>query len=372
MFRVLFYVLSVVFVSSTLLATSLPTGYELRLGAGFLRENSLVFSEEKVKRLVEGLISIYLGPQYFVPLDPFLKRISKYYRESDYQLSGDSDRSSPIKVIADGSFGEIILAEYQGRGIVAIKVVLDLNLERASFEGRLLGRLRPHPSIVKYYGQDLCLNSDKRYRICLCMEKMDCDLGWLARSSSYFGDRNKYFSKKFITQILKGLAYLHSQGILHQDLKPNNILVNFFDKRVKICDFGNARIMSPDEIASGAKFKFKGIAMLTGYCPKEIAEQKDFGFNAETWGAGAIYVFMRQGKKLFEHTSIPSHLTRIDAVIPNNLAENINPQLRKRGEAPLESDPLEHAFIKELLKKDPDQRPSADQALKHPFLRGAD
>lgn len=51
--------------------------------------------------------------------------------------------------------------------------------------------------------------------------------------------------RNFMRQILTGMAYVHKQGVCHRDLKPENILKN--EKGVvKICDFGSAKILSPD------------------------------------------------------------------------------------------------------------------------------
>ena len=52
--------------------------------------------------------------------------------------------------------------------------------------------------------------------------------------------------KVFLYQILRGLKYLHSVGILHQDIKPGNLLVNS-NCVLKICDFGLARVEELDE-----------------------------------------------------------------------------------------------------------------------------
>lgn len=46
--------------------------------------------------------------------------------------------------------------------------------------------------------------------------------------------------KYFLKQILFGLRYIHSKGIIHRDIKPSNILANL-DCSIKICDFGLAR-----------------------------------------------------------------------------------------------------------------------------------
>ena len=51
--------------------------------------------------------------------------------------------------------------------------------------------------------------------------------------------------KVFLYQILRGLKYLHSSGILHRDIKPGNLLVNS-NCVLKICDFGLARCIEPD------------------------------------------------------------------------------------------------------------------------------
>ena len=51
--------------------------------------------------------------------------------------------------------------------------------------------------------------------------------------------------KDYMRQILKGMAYVHEKGICHRDLKPENILKNK-DGVVKICDFGSAKVLSPD------------------------------------------------------------------------------------------------------------------------------
>ncbi len=54
----------------------------------------------------------------------------------------------------------------------------------------------------------------------------------------------KQFIQYFLYQILRGLKYVHSAGVVHRDLKPSNILVNE-NCDLKICDFGLARIQDP-------------------------------------------------------------------------------------------------------------------------------
>ena len=48
-------------------------------------------------------------------------------------------------------------------------------------------------------------------------------------------------------QMFKGLAYIHSRGICHRDIKPQNVLIDPKTHVIKICDFGSAKRLSPNE-----------------------------------------------------------------------------------------------------------------------------
>jgi len=74
----------------------------------------------------------------------------------------------------------------------------------------------------------------------IVMDSMEANLHKIIYSRQKLSNEHIQY---FIYQVLKGLKYLHSAGVLHRDLKPSNLLVNH-NCDLKICDFGLARGMS--------------------------------------------------------------------------------------------------------------------------------
>ncbi|CAK4148505.1 unnamed protein product [Aphanomyces euteiches] len=98
-------------------------------------------------------------------------------------------------------------------------------------EINLLKKLH-HENIVKYY--NTIKEDDFLYIVLEYMEN-----GSLAQFMKKFGTLSETLVAMYITQVLRGLAYLHAQGVLHRDVKGANILTTK-DGLVKIADFGVA------------------------------------------------------------------------------------------------------------------------------------
>ena len=97
--------------------------------------------------------------------------------------------------------------------------------------------------------------------------------------------------KVFLYQILRGLKYLHSSGILHRDIKPGNLLVNS-NCVLKICDFGLARCIEPDarramtQEVSLTKVSQCGLLLFDDRLDRRVRANAAFGFESRsTWSA---------------------------------------------------------------------------------------
>lgn len=118
------------------------------------------------------------------------------------------------------------------------------------------------------------------------------------------------FIQYFVYQMLRGLKYVHSAGVIHRDLKPSNILVNE-NCDLKICDFGLARIQD---------------AQMTGYvstryyrAPEIMLTWQQYDHAVDIWSVGCILAEMILGKPIFPgkdraFPSFPSILLSFDPV----------------------------------------------------------
>ncbi|TIA88155.1 hypothetical protein E3P81_03641 [Wallemia ichthyophaga] len=189
----------------------------------------------------------------------------------------------------------------------------------------------------------------------------------------------KQFIQYFLYQILRGLKYVHSAGVVHRDLKPSNILVNE-NCDLKICDFGLARIQDPQ---------------MTGYvstryyrAPEIMLTWQKYDVAVDIWSTGCIFAEMLEGKPLFpgkDHVNQFSIITELlgtppDDVIQTICSENTCSQtlrfvqsLPKKPRIPFNekfktNDPLALDLVEKMLSFDPRTRITASQALAHPYL----
>ncbi|EER12475.1 cell division cycle 2, putative [Perkinsus marinus ATCC 50983] len=78
--------------------------------------------------------------------------------------------------------------------------------------------------------------------VCIVTDLFETDLGAVLKSNQNLTLEQCIF---FLYQVLRGVKYFHSAGVVHRDLKPRNLLVNF-NCDLKICDFGLSKLILAD------------------------------------------------------------------------------------------------------------------------------
>ncbi|KAG2414454.1 mitogen-activated protein kinase sty1 [Aspergillus terreus] len=207
--------------------------------------------------------------------------------------------------------------------------------------------------------------------IYLVTELLGTDLSRLLRSKPL---ENK-FAQFFMYQLMRGLKYIHSAGVIHRDLKPSNLLINE-NCDLKICDFGLARVQEP---------RMTGYVSTRYYrAPEIMLTWQRYGVEVDIWSAGCILAEMLRGVPLFPGKDHINQFYLITDMIGNPPLEVIEKITSKNTRHIVDSLPHkeprqlktifneEDAEAVDLLEKmllfDQSKRISAAESLEHPYL----
>jgi serine/threonine protein kinase len=160
-----------------------------------------------------------------------------------------------------------------------------------------------HPNIVKYYGVETLVNrnfhgQDEEVQIGVMEFVQEGQLKTFMSQNPLSTDQ----LKKLLIDILEGLKYLHSEGIIHRDIKPQNILLGR-DKQnrlvAKIADFGISK--SADSNQASASILLGTIEYMAPeqFNPERYGVNKKIGYNVDIWAFGVTAYYLLTGNLLF-------------------------------------------------------------------------
>jgi serine/threonine-protein kinase len=198
--------------------------------------------------------------------------------------------------IGAGSTGRVFRAfDRQTDTMVAAKLVLaregiDLgNMLRFQQEAAIL-RALDHPNIVRIYD-----TFAEEHAACIIMELLD---GNSLSRQFQDGRLSLERSKHIAACVANALAHAHSQSIVHRDIKPDNVML-VADDRVKVTDFGIARILRVDN-SLGTLATTGMRAGTPSYMAPEQISGKEIDGRADVYALGAMLFHMVTGRPPFE------------------------------------------------------------------------
>lgn len=195
-----------------------------------------------------------------------------------------------VRKLGNGGMGDVYLTERADGAFemsAAVKVA-PLALasphieERFLAERRLLARLT-HPSITRLLDGGVAASGLPYF----VMEFIDGET--IDRYAAHYslGIRERV---ELLRQMLEALAYVHSQQVLHGDLKPSNVLVDT-SGRVKLCDFGIAQLIAPDAASSAI------LALTPDYASPEQSRGEAVTLRSDIYSAGVLMRKLLAGHK---------------------------------------------------------------------------
>ncbi|XP_075257902.1 uncharacterized protein LOC142349931 [Convolutriloba macropyga] len=203
-----------------------------------------------------------------------------------------------------------------------------------------------HEKIVKFYG---CVV--QQTSIYIFMEYIPGNS--VKKQIDLYGYVSESVCKKYVRQILQGLQYLHTNQVVHRDLKCANILRDS-GGNVKLADFGCAKLLTDFmKHSSGPKSNITGSPY---WMAPEVILSQTYDGKADIWSLGCTIVEMITGDPPNFNLECMAAIYHVATKQPCKV------RLPTSSSSPLID------FVQKCLNVEADQRPSAADLLSHPFL----
>ena len=288
---------------------------------------------------------------------------------------------SILSIIGHGTFGVVYRAKEEKTGeIFAIKRVF----QDKKYKNRELEILKElnHPNVInlKHYFYTKTEKEGKEPEIFLnCV--MDYFPQTLSRILSVnFQSRKQldpFIAKLYAYQMMLSLKYLHSKGIAHRDIKPQNILVEPKTNKIKVCDFGSAK-----KLIQGQK-SISYICSRFYRAPELIFGATDYTNQIDVWSMGCVISELVLGRPMFPGATTSDQLVEIIRILGTPTKDDIcsmNPHFKDHKFPDVKPIPFEKLFknriipehfldlLSKLLVYNPQIRLTPEKALEHAYF----
>ncbi|KAL6854401.1 hypothetical protein ACP4OV_019304 [Aristida adscensionis] len=305
------------------------------------------------------------------------------------------DRYERLGRIGEGASAVVYKARDRLTGeLVAVKRLRGVELVEedeaaAAFQREVacLEACRGHPCLVELRAAHRDAAAGEAF---LVMEYVGLSLARVMREDgggAGGGGRRQPFAeaeaRRVMRRLLEGARAMHERGVLHRDLKPDNVLVGARGDVVKICDFGLSRAVTN---GGGAPYT-SGVATLWYRAPELILGSREYDAGVDTWALGCIMAELLAGEPLFPGRSEMDQLNRVfDTVGMQDMAAwpgfarlpRAGSPLCRRGRPPSRLREMFPALsaagfdvLAGLLACRPDRRLTAAAALRCPWFADA-
>jgi glycogen synthase kinase 3 beta len=273
-----------------------------------------------------------------------------------------------------GSFGTVYKAVTGNKTVAIKKVLQDPNYKNRELQ---IMRIVKHPNTVELIDSFYQKEKSEVY--------LHLILGYMPENlfevSSNYAKKHEQMPmshiQAYIWQLCRALGYVHSLGICHRDIKPQNLLIDSQTLQLRLCDFGSAKILVPRE---------QNVAYICSRyyrAPELIFGALFYTTAIDIWSTGCVLAELILGTPIFAGESGIDQLVEIIKVLGTPTRKQIhsmNPDYRDYNKFPsIKRHPWEKLFpadtpatvldlMAKMLRYTPSHRILPLESLCHPFF----
>eukprot|EP00659_Diplonema_papillatum_P020663 gene20663-31840_t len=247
------------------------------------------------------------------------------------ELGQLDDRYQLSKILGAGSYGVVIKGkDTQSEEKVAVKKISKVIFQDVRLAKRILREIKLlahfHKNIIGEHRADNIIGlenlitpeSEDFNALWIVMELAESDLKSVFKSGQKLSIPQIQY---MMYQICHGLNTMKASGVIHRDITPANVLVNYMDLNIKICDFGLAR----EEPKDDDPYMTDYVTMRWYRAPELVMESKIYTEAVDIWGVGCILAEMFGSKPLFRGVDRINQLDKIIEVVGSPPLEDMPP-----------------------------------------------
>jgi len=307
-------------------------------------------------------------------------RPREYWDYENLQISwGNQDDYEVVRKIGRGKYSEV----FEGVNVVndtkcVVKILKPVKKKKIKREIKILQNLTGGPNVIALL--DVVRDPQSKTPSLIFEWVNNTDFKVLYPKLSDFDVRY------YIFELLKALDYCHSQGIMHRDVKPHNVMIDHEQRKLRLIDWGLAEFYHPgrDYNVRVASRYFKGPELLVNF--------QEYDYSLDMWSLGCMFAGMIFRKEPFFHghdnydqlvkiarvlgtDELFAYLEKYDLELDPHFDGILGRHSRKPWSRFVTPDnkhlvsPEALDFLDGLLRYDHAERLTAQEAMNHPYFR---
>lgn len=292
--------------------------------------------------------SIPLSEEAFPTIKKPKPKKQRYIFEKDFSI---------IKPLGSGAYAEVFLVEHKATNTTyALKRIPSKQQDSQFHNEKRILKSVSHPFIVKMH---FSFNDDNFLYIAMD-HLQNKDIHFHILNNSFFTEDQTRF---YLSEVYLAIKYLHSKGIVHRDIKSENIMLSD-DGHVRLIDFGSAKKLNCDTQSITDSF------IGTAECMSpEVIRRKSYSYEVDWWAFGVLMYEMVYGVVPFRDVYEDGVLEQVLHKEPlywkwAPCADKGKKRMKVSNEA--------IDLMKRLLNKVPSNRIKGENIGKHLFFKGVD